>query len=134
MTITVTTAVKNAMLDAIATNWGAGALLRLYSGTAPTNVDTALSGNNVLAVVTPTPAAASGGSKDMLGGTKSTTGTASASTGTTVTFYRVYASDGTTAKEQGSVTVTGGGGDLTMVNTSVAQNQPVEVTAFTKTL
>lgn len=132
MAITIVAAGKNAMLDAIATFWGAGALLRLYSGTAPTDVNTALSGNNVLAVVTPTPAAASAGSKDMLGGTKSTTGTASAGSGVVATFYRVYASDGTTVKEQGSITVTGGGGDLTLTNTNIAQNQPVDITSFTK--
>ena len=132
MAVTRTAAVKNSMLDGISTNWGAGALLRIYSGTAPADVNAALSGNNVLAVVTPTPAAASAGSKDMLGGTKSTTGTAAASTGTVATFYRVYASDGTTVKEQGTITVTGGGGDMTLANTNIAQNQPVDITAFTK--
>lgn len=36
--------------------------------------------------------------------------------------------------EQGSVTMTGGGGDITMTNTNVAVGQRIEVTAFTKTV
>ena len=138
MAVTFTAAGKVALLDAYGTWYGAGAKLRGYSGTAPTDVNTALSGNNVLWEVTLTPAAAAtagaGATKDMLGGTKSTTGTASASTGVNTTFCRVYATDGTTVKEQLSVTATGGGGDITMVNVNVSQNQPVDVTSFTKTM
>jgi hypothetical protein len=41
--------VKNAKLDAIATAVGASGLLRIYSGTQPTNPDTGLAGNTLLA-------------------------------------------------------------------------------------
>jgi hypothetical protein len=34
----------------------------------------------------------------------------------TAAHYRIYASDGTTAHLQGTVTATGGGGDLTVDN------------------
>ena len=131
MAVTTSTAVKNARLDAISSTWGASPKLRLYSGTPPTNAATALSGNNLLAEVTPTPAAASNASKDMLGGAKSTTGTAAAGTGTTATFYRVYDSGGTTCHEQG--TVAQSGGDVTIDNPSIAQNQAVNINTFTKT-
>jgi hypothetical protein len=138
MTVTVTALHKQAQLDSVSTDWGAGALLRLYNGSVPTDVNTALGAQVVLAVVTPTPAAATaagaGATKDMLGGTKTTTGTASASTGTNATFYRVYKSDGTTVKEQGTITATGGGGDMTLDNINIAQNQTVNVTAFTKSI
>lgn len=40
---------RNAMLDAINAIVGASGKIRIYSGTRPTNVDTALSGNTVLA-------------------------------------------------------------------------------------
>lgn len=40
---------KNARLDQITSALGASALLRLYSGTQPTNPDSALSGNTLLA-------------------------------------------------------------------------------------
>lgn len=138
MAVTFVTLTKQAMLNAIATDWGAGALLRIYSGTPPADAFTALSGNSILAVVTLTPAAATasgnGATKNMLGTTQSTTGLAAAGAGTNATFYRVYASDGTTVKEQGSITVTGGGGDMTVANVSIAQNQPVDVTSFVKSM
>jgi hypothetical protein len=129
MAVTTTVAVKNALLDAIATAWGATPQLRLYSGTMPTTVNDALSGNTMLAEVTPAPAAASAGSKDMLGGAKTTTGAAAG----TATFYRVYNSAGSTAHEQGTVTATGGGGDMTVDNTSIAVGQTVNFNTFTKT-
>lgn len=130
MAVTYDNTVKNAQLDGISTAWGASATLRLYSGTPPANQGTALSGNTLLAQCTPTPAAASGGTKDMLGGAKS--GTASA-TGT-ASFYRIYKSDGTTCVEQGTVTATGGGGDLTIDNTSIASGQTVNFNTFTKSI
>ena len=34
---------------------------------------------------------------------------------------------------QGTVTVTGGGGDMTVANTSFAVGQPFEITSFTLT-
>jgi hypothetical protein len=42
-------AARNAMLDAINAIVGSGGKIRIYSGTRPANVDTALSGNTVLA-------------------------------------------------------------------------------------
>jgi hypothetical protein len=132
MSVTTTTAVKNARLDAISTTWGASPKLRLYSGTMPTNAATALSGNNLLVEVTIAPAAASNGTKDMLGGAKSGTGTAAAGTGTTATFYRVYDSSGTTCHEQGTVGNTGSP-DMTIDNPNIAQNQTVNLNSFTKT-
>jgi hypothetical protein len=120
---------RNARLDAISTTWGASPLFRIYSGTPPADETAALSGNTLLAVVTLTPAAASGGVKNMLGTTQSTTGAAAG----TAAFYRVYQSNGTTCHEQGTVTATGGGGDAIIDNTSIASGQTVQVTSFSKT-
>jgi hypothetical protein len=131
MAVTTTTAVKNARLDAISSTWGATPKLRLYSGTAPANAAAALSSNNVLVEVTIAPAAAASGTKDMLGGAKTGTGTAAAGTGTTATFYRVYSTDGSTCYEQGSIAQTGG--DMTIDNPNIAQNQTVNLNTFTKT-
>jgi hypothetical protein len=127
MTITTSAAVKNGRLDAITTAWGATPKLRLYSGTAPADATAALSGNTLLAEVTPTPAAASAGTKDMLGGAKSTTG---AATGT-ATFYRAYNSGGTTCHEQGTVGTSGT--DLIIDNTSITSGQTVNFNTWTKT-
>lgn len=127
MAVTTATAVKNARLDAISTTWASTPKLRLYDGTPPASASASLSGNTMLVEVTPAPAAASGGVKDMLGGTKS--GTAAASG--TATFYRVYNSAGSTCYEQGTVATSGG--DLTIDNTSIASGQTVNFNTFTKT-
>ena len=130
MTVTTPTAVKNARLDAISTTWGASAKLRIYNGTAPTDVNAALSGNTLIAEVTPAPAAASGGTKDMLGASKPLVTTAAAA-GNPVTFYRVYDSAGSVAKEQGTVGTSGT--DLIIDNTNIASGQTVNFNTFTKT-
>jgi hypothetical protein len=74
-------------------------------------------------------AAASSGSKAKSGTwedlTADNTGTAA--------HFRVYASDGTTCGIQGTVTATGGGGDMTLDNTSIASGQAVSITTFTLT-
>ena len=70
------------------------------------------------------------------GGTKAKAGTwedASADAAGTAAHWRLYASDGTTAHAQGTVTATGGGGDLTVDNVSFAAGQTFTVTSFTIT-
>ena len=57
-------------------------------------------------------------------------GLAAAGTGTAATYYRIWDSAGTTCFIQGTVTATGGGGDMTMDNTSIAENQVVTVNTF----
>jgi hypothetical protein len=127
MTVTTSTAVKNARLDAIATAWASTPKLRLYSGTPPANAAASLSGNTMLVEVTPAPASASAGTKDMLGGAKS--GTAAAAG--TASFYRVYDSAGSTCHEQGTVGTSGT--DLTIDNTTIASSGTVNFSTFTKT-
>jgi len=48
----------------------------------------------------------------------------------TAGHFRIYASDGTTCHAQGTITATGGGGDMTLDNTSIATGQTVTVTTF----
>jgi hypothetical protein len=127
MTVTTSTTVKNGRLDAISTGWGATPKLRLYSGTPPANAAASLSGNTLLAEVTPAPAAASGAVKDMLGGTKTTTAAASG----TASFYRVYDSAGTNCHEQGTVGTSGT--DLVIDNTTIALAQTVNFNTWSKT-
>lgn len=129
MTVTTSSSVKDGRLNAISTAWGATPKLRLYSGTAPANASASLSGNTLIVEVTPAPASASGGTKDMLGGAKSA---AAVGAGTlTATFYRVYDTGGTTCHEQGTVGTSGT--DLIIDNTSIANGQTVNFNTFTKT-
>ena len=130
MTIQYSTAVRNAKLDAVETQIGAAAVLKLFSGSVPANC-AAADPAGVLATLT-LPSdwmnAASGGSKTLLG-----TWSATASgTGTTASF-RLYATGGTVCGAQGTVTATAGGGDLTLDNTSLTPSVVVTVTTFTLT-
>ena len=74
-------------------------------------------------------AAASGGSKAKSG----TWEDSSADATGTAAHFRLYASDGTTQHMQGTVTATGGGGDMTVDNTSFASGQAFSITGFTLT-
>lgn len=135
MALQYSAAVRNAQLDTWESTIGTAPIMRIYNGTAPATVATALSGNTLLAEGTlPSDwmAAASAGAKAK-SGTWTLTGQSGASTGTVGTFYRIYASDGTTPHEQGVFSVTGGGGDVTADNASIANGQTLTVSTFTRT-
>lgn len=132
MAIQYGTTLRNNRLDQVESTAGTSALLRIYSGTKPTNPGTALSGNTLLAecaLPSDWMAAASGGTKAKSG----TWQDASADATGTASFFRIYDSGGTTCHVQGTVTATGGGGDLTVDNTSFASGQSFTVSSFTLT-
>lgn len=127
MTISYAVATKNAKLDALDAQVGTSPLLRIYSGTAPTNADTALSGNTLLAelaMASTAFGAASGGTKTAAAITQDSSADATG----TATFFRIYKSDGTTCRVQGSVGTSGA--DLNLVTTSIVATQPVAVTSL----
>lgn len=129
MAIKFSTAVRNARLDAVETAIGASAILKIWSGSAPANCAAADSGTLLATLALPSDwmAAASGGQK-----AKSGTWEDSSADGTgTAGHFRLYASDGSTCHLQGTVTLTGGGGDMTVDNTSFATGQTFTVTGFT---
>lgn len=131
MTVQLSTAVRNARLDAIETTIGTSAVLKIRTGAQPANVATADSGSVLATLNLPSDymAAASGGSKAKSGTWEDTSADATG----TAAHWRLYASDGTTCHAQGSVTATGGGGDMTVDNTSFATGQSFTVTSFTLT-
>jgi hypothetical protein len=100
MTMQYSTAVRNAMLDAIETTAGTSAKLRLLTGAAPANPAAAQTGTLIIEIALPTDwmAAASGGTK-VLAGSWSGAATAAGTAG----HYRIVDSAGTTCHEQGSV-------------------------------
>ena len=135
MAIQYSTSVRNAKLDAIETTISTAPLLRLYSGTKPANPAAALSGNTLLAegaLPSDWMGGASAGAKAK-SGTWTLNGQSGAGAGTATTFFRIYDAAGTTCHVQGTVTATGGGGDMTMDNVSVANAQVVTVNSFTIT-
>lgn len=131
MALQYSVAVRNAQLDAVETTVGAAPLLRIYSGSAPANCAAAASGTLLAEATLPSDwmAAASNGSKALSG----TWQDASANAAGTAGHWRLYDSGGTTCHAQGTVTATGGGGDMTLDNTSIASGQSVTITSFTIT-
>lgn len=131
MTIQLSTGARNGMLDAIETAAGTSAVLKIRTGAQPATCATADSGSVLATLNLPSDywAAASGGTKAKSGtwedATADNTGTAQ--------HWRLYASDGTTCHAQGTVTATGGGGDMTIDNTSINAGQDIIVTGFTFT-
>jgi hypothetical protein len=129
MSIQFSTTVRNAMLDVVESTIGTAAILKIWSGTAPANCAASDTGTTLVSytLASDWAAAASSGSKSFnntpISGTASATGTA--------TYFRIFNSAGTTCHWQGTVTATGGGGDMTLDNTSIASGQTVNVTSFT---
>jgi hypothetical protein len=129
MALQFSTTVRNSMLDAIETAISTSAVLKIRTGAAPADCGTADSGTVLATLSLPSDwmAAASSGSKAKSG----TWSDASADNTGTAAHFRLYASDGTTCHAQGTVTATGGGGDMTVDNTSFASGQPFTVNSFT---
>ena len=128
MAVQLSVAARNARLDAIETTAGASAKLQIRSGAQPATAATAPSGTLLCEIALPADymAAASAGSKAK-SGTWSGTGAAAGTAG----HFRVVDTAGTTCHIQGSITATGGGGDMTLDNTSIASGQTVTVNTFT---
>lgn len=123
------TGVRNASLDAIETTVGVSPTLELRSGAAPATCATADSGTVLATMALPADwmATASAGSKALAGTWQDTAADAAG----TVGHFRVK--QGATCHIQGSVTASGGGGDMTLDNAVLAVGQQVTITAFTLT-
>lgn len=129
MAIQTSDTVAHARLDAIEISIGTSAVLKIRSGSAPANCAAADSGTVLATFSLPSDwlAAAASRAKAKSGTWQDTSADATG----TAAHFRLYASDGTTCHVQGTVTATGGGGDLTLDNTSIASGQQVTITAFT---
>jgi hypothetical protein len=128
MTVQYSVAVKNARLDAIEVAIGANAILKFRSGAKPTNITDPSSGTVLATLNLPADymAAAAGGVKSKSG----TWEDIAADAAGTIVHFEITAADGTTVHMRGTVTATGGGGDMTVDNTVVAAGQDVLVTSF----
>lgn len=128
-------AARNAWLNAIETYGSTSCSLEIRTGSVPATCATAGSGSVLVTINLPSDwmAAASAGAMAKAG----TWEDASADGTGTAGHFRVYNSqatkDNTTCFIQGTVTATGGGGDMTVANTSIAATQTVTITSFTLT-
>ena len=131
MTLQISVAVRNAMLDAIESTISTSAVLKIKTGAQPANCAAEDTGTVLATLTLPSDwmAAANAGSKALNGTWQDTSADATG----TAAHFRVYASDGTTCHMQGSVTATGAGGDMTLDNTSVAAGQSITISSFTLT-
>jgi hypothetical protein len=123
---------RNEALDAIRDNFN-GALMRVYSGTRPTNADTALSGNTLLAELTLNATAFPAASGGVLTANAITGDTSADNTGT-ASFVRIFESDGTTPICDLSVsTVAAGTGEVQFPTLEFTAGVAVNVSSFTIT-
>lgn len=122
-------AARNAALDAMETAVGVSPTLEIRSGTVPASCADLDSGTVLATLALPADwmAAAAGGSKAMSGVWNDIAADASGTAG----HFRIKA--GATCHCQGTVTLTGGGGDMTLDNTNIATGQQIAVTSFTIT-
>lgn len=131
MTVQLSTAARNGRLDAIETAAGTAAILTIRTGAQPANCATANSGTVLATINLPSDylANASGGTKVKSGTWEDT----SADNAGTAAHWRLHDSTATTCHAQGTVTATGGGGDLTVDNVVFAAAQDVLITGWTFT-
>ena len=129
MAFQFSTAARNAALDAMETAIGTAPTLELRSGAAPANCAAAATGTVLATLVLPVDwlAAAAAGAKALSGSWQDT----SADAAGTAAHFRI--NQGVTCHWQGTVTATGGGGDLTLDNIVIALAQQVTITAMTLT-
>lgn len=127
MALGLSTTVRNAMMQAILTalDLGSGAgKIRIYSGTRPATGGTPTTLLAELALTDPAASAPSGGVLTL----SAISDDASADATGTATWFRMLDSDNTFVLD-GSVTGTGGGGDMELDSTSLVAGGVVSVTS-----
>lgn len=128
MTIQLSEALRNAILDLFESTIGESPVLEIRTGAQPADCAAADSGTLLASLTLPADwmNAAASGSKTL----KGTWQDASADDTGTAGHFRLKSSLGTVYM-QGSITATGGGGDLTLVSTSIVATMPLNITTFT---
>jgi len=131
MALQLSTGVRDAMNDQLETTVGTSPHLKIFTGSAPANCGTADSGTLLADLTLPSDwlGASSSGAKAKAGTWQDTSADGTGTAG----YFRIYASGGT-CHLQGTVTATGGGGDLTVDNTSFAAGQSFTISSFTLTM
>jgi len=133
MTIQLSTTVRSAMAQSIETAIGTSPKLSLWSGALPANCAAANAGTKLAEMTLPSDwVTESGGVLTKSGTWEDLTADA---TGSAV-HYRIHDSSGTTCHWQGTLSATGGGGDmeLAQATTGVVSGQKVTVSTWTATM
>jgi hypothetical protein len=131
MTLRYNSTLRTAQATAIATEAGSGAQIKIYTGTQPASVATAPSGT-LLGTLTVSGAFGTASAGVLTFST--VTSDSSADANGTAGWFRTMKSDGTTGVFDGSVTVTGGGGDMQLNTTTVTLGGTLGITSGTITV
>jgi len=123
--------IRDAQANQIESTIGASPILEIRTGNPPANTSAVDSGILLVSMTLPADwlGVASNGAVSKLG-----TWSATASAGGTAGHFRIKDSTGTTVHIQGTVTATGGGGDMELDNTNIASGQTVTINAFSITV
>lgn len=132
MAIQASVAIRNAWGNAIPSTIGASAVMRWYTGTAPANAAAAATGTVLATLNLPATyfSAASSGAISLTGTWEDTSADGTGTAG----YFRIYETTITTCGLQGTITATGGGGDITLDNTNIVAGQDCKANTFTLTM
>lgn len=124
-------AVRVAAADAAAALCN-GALIRFYTGTEP-DVDAAATGTLLAELTMGSPAfgAASDDGTNATATANAIADDTSANATGTAGYFRIFASNGTTALMQGSVSLSAGGGDMIMSSVDIVAGGTVSISSLT---
>lgn len=131
MALQFSTSVRNAMLDSIESTIGTSCKVSIHTGSLPATCASSATGTKLVewSLGADWASDASGGAKSF-----SSTPVATTAVGTgTAGYFRIYNAGGTVCHFQGTVTATGGGGDMTLDNTSINSGQIAQIASFTIT-
>lgn len=127
--------VLNAMLDAYETAIGASPRLRFYTGAMPANTAAARTGTLLAELALPADWMGNAAvAAKALAGSWAGNGLPAAGAGTNIGYFSVMNAAGTVCHDQGTVTVTGGGGDMTLNNINIADGQAISVSTYALTI
>ena len=127
MTLLVSQAAAHAMLDAIETDLGASPVLYLRSGAPPSTLAAADTGTLISTIAMAADAFSNAAAWEK--SIPATLSDTSADAAGTLGHWRIKTS-GAVTKLSGTITATGGGGDMEVDNTSVTLGQQIDVTSF----
>ena len=129
MAITYSTAIANARLDVVESTIGASAIMKIRTGAPPATVASASTGTVLATLNLPSDwmAAASARSKAKSGAWTDASADATGTAG----HFEITASDGTTVGMRGTVSASGGGGDMIVSTTTFNSGETFTVNTFT---
>ncbi|MEO1188267.1 MAG: hypothetical protein AAFW60_04270 [Pseudomonadota bacterium] len=131
MALQFSVALRNAILQALADRIGAASQMILYTGAMPANAAAARTGTVVATIEVPdTPF------DPPANGVMAKAGVwedGSADAAGTLGYFTIFEDASTTVLLQGTVTATGGGGDLQVDNTVVTAGQQITINTLTLT-